>query len=384
MDNLTLLLLIPTFFHVIFLMTAIINAIAGPFLNKIEFHLKDYPLVSVLIPARNEERNIAACLDSMLAQDYPNYEILVLDDNSEDSTSEIIAEYAEKHDKIKAYRGGELLPGWTGKNNACRQLVEKANGAIFVFTDADNTYGSSAIKNSIKFMSKYELDFMSSFPQQITKSISEKIIIPFLDLVIYSFFILWSQYYIKWNIFAAANGQWIVCKKTSYLEIGGHAKVKGRIVEDVSLFREAKRRNMKTLTLAGTGIIYGRMYTSYKEIWHGLSKNIFGIADYNTMLFMCINIVLFVFIISPYCIILYSNSLFVIIVNFIILLLWKVTLALNFKHNIFISVFMHPIMIFIINALSLNSIYRNKFGDVQWKGRKMKVRDREVQDIYEK
>jgi chlorobactene glucosyltransferase len=336
-----------------------------------------------MIPARNEERNIANCLDSLLMQDYTNFEILVLDDNSEDSTWNIISDYAAKHPNIKVIKGGSLLPGWTGKNNALRQLVAEAKGEIYLFTDADNSYAQNAVSNSIKYIEKFDLDYLSAFPQQITKSFSEKLIIPFIDIVIYSFFILWSQYFIKWNIFATANGQWIVCKKKSYNALGGHTAVKGRIVEDVSLFREAKRRNMKTLTLAGTSVVYGRMYSSFSEIWHGLSKNIFGITDYNIPLFILINLILFVFIIMPYFLILFTDTFFVILSIFTILILWRLLLAIFFKHNIGIAVVLHPFLILIINILSINALLRYKYGSVSWKGRKMTVKDKEVSDTYE-
>lgn len=383
MDILLILFYISTFFHVIFLLTAIINVVFGPFLRKIKHDLKDSPLVSVMIPARNEERNIAKCLDSMLQQDYPNYEIIVLDDNSEDATWDIISEYAENHEIISAVRGGEVLPGWTGKNNACRQLYEKARGEILVFTDADNSYAHNAISNSIKYLDKYSLDYLSVFPQQITKTLSEKLIIPFIDVVIYSFFILWSQYFVKWNIFAAANGQWIVCRRKSYEKTGKHDAVKGRIVEDVALFREAKKKGMRTLTCAGTSMIYGRMYHSFREIWQGLSKNIFGIADYNTALFLMINLILLSYLVFPCLFILLNSSIFVIVINFIILVLWRLVLAINYKHNIAMALFFHPILILIVNALSISSIYKNKFSNVEWKGRKIVVRDREITNTYE-
>ncbi len=383
MEIVYIILGIAAFFHVIFLLTSIINITFGPFLRKINHSLIDFPLVSIMIPARNEEQNIANCLDSLLMQDYQNFEILVLDDNSEDSTWNIISDYAAKHPNIKAIKGGSLLPGWTGKNNALRQLVAEAKGEIYLFTDADNSYAQNAVSNSIKYIEKFNLDYLSAFPQQITKSFPEKLIIPFIDIVIYSFFILWSQYFIKWNIFAAANGQWIVCKKKSYNALGGHTAVKGRIVEDISLFREAKRKNMKTLTLAGTSVVYGRMYHSFSEIWHGLSKNIFGITDYNIPLFILINLILFVFIIMPYFLILFTNTFFVILSIFTILILWRLLLAIFFKHNIGIAVFLHPFLILIINILSINALLRYKYGSVSWKGRKMTVKDKEVSDTYE-
>ncbi|MHB1253047.1 MAG: glycosyltransferase family 2 protein, partial [Candidatus Humimicrobiaceae bacterium] len=102
--------------------------------------LKSPPLVSVLIPARNEEKNIRRILNSMIKQDYPNLEILVLDDGSTDETSQIVEKFAEKDSRVRLIKGGPLPKGWKGKCYACHQLSKVAKGEYFVFTDADTLH----------------------------------------------------------------------------------------------------------------------------------------------------------------------------------------------------------------------------------------------------
>ncbi len=267
-------------------LTVIINSICGPKLSKkIKFNKSKLPFVSILIPARNEENNIENCLKSILKQDYPNYEVIVLDDNSDDNTWQIIKNIQYNSERLISIKGDELKEGWYGKPHACMQLSKRAIGEILIFTDADNTFEINAISNSIDYMQKYNLDMFSAFPEQINISFFEKIIVSVIDLIIYSGFILWSAYYIKNKAFASANGQWLVFRKSAYEEIGGHTTVRNNITEDVALARLLKSNNKKLLVASGKGIIFTRMYTNLSQIFSGFSKNLYGIADNKPLLF---------------------------------------------------------------------------------------------------
>lgn len=207
----------------------LVNVVFGP-------RLKDgptcstQPKVSVLIPVRNEEKNIAICLRSLLKQNYDNFEILVLDDFLYDNTRKIVQSFAPK---VKLIEGKQLPTGWTGKNWACHQLSCVAQGEILLFTDADNFYHPHAIVCTIGWMQKLNLDLLSTFPQQTTKTFPEKLVVPVVDLFVYSFLPLWLTYLTRFPSLAAANGQWIAIKKTSYKKLGGHESVKAQVVEDV-------------------------------------------------------------------------------------------------------------------------------------------------------
>jgi len=152
-----------------------------------ENFLKKKSLVSVLIPARNEYGNIKRCINSLLRQDYPNLEILVLDDNSTDGTTEIVSELSKKDKRIKLYHGKPLPEGWLGKSFACYQLSEYARGDYLVFVDADTLHFPNSISSSIACLLKYRVDALSVFAKQITVSIHERMAVPFASFMILGF-----------------------------------------------------------------------------------------------------------------------------------------------------------------------------------------------------
>ena len=145
------------------------------------------PLVSILIPARNEEKNIERCLKSILKQDYRNTEIIVLNDNSTDRTGEIVKRLAEKDSRIRLVSGKPLPQGWLGKNFACFQLSRYAKGDYLIFTDADTYHFASSVKSAVACLIANKLDAACPFPRQIMVSLSERMAIPFINFAILLF-----------------------------------------------------------------------------------------------------------------------------------------------------------------------------------------------------
>jgi chlorobactene glucosyltransferase len=141
------------------------------------------PLTSILIPARNEEVSIRDCVVSLLEQDYPNIEIIVLDDHSTDNTAKILSELAITTSKLKIIEGKEIPPGWLGKNWACNQLGELSQGSILLFTDADTHHEPKAVREAVSTMIAQRLDFLSALPFQIVETLGEKLLVSSLVLV---------------------------------------------------------------------------------------------------------------------------------------------------------------------------------------------------------
>ena len=220
------------------LFIAIFNAFTAPMLKK-RLPLLDHPSVSVLVPARNEERNIADCLEGLIAQNYRDFEIIVLNDHSVDRTAELVNKYGTLDARIKLIEGKPLPEGWTGKNWACHQLSQEARGEILLFTDADNRHATDAIANTVGWMQKLNLGLFSAFPQQITVTLPEKLVIPVVDMFVYAALPLWLTYYAHSPSLSAANGQWIAFTQEAYQQIGGHQEVRNKVVEDVELSRLA-------------------------------------------------------------------------------------------------------------------------------------------------
>ena len=328
--------------------------------------------VSILIPARNESENIQDCLESLLEQDYPHFEVLVLDDHSSDKTAEIVQSVAQNDQRVHYIQGEDLPDGWTGKNWACYQLSQHAKGDIFIFTDADNRYARAAVSKTVGWMHKLGLDLFSTFPQQHTLTLAEKLIVPSVYMTVYCYLPLWLTYYVPFPSLAAANGQWIAFTKGAYQKLGGHKTAKSQVVEDTWLARYAKQQKMKILTTAGPGAVYGRMYHNWAETWQGFSKNLFGLMGYQTVPFLLLLLLLFIGYVYPYFFIFYTPIAKIAGIAVMLNVTIRFILACKYKDP-FINIVLHPLAILFTIIIGLNSIRVFKHGNLEWKGRKIRL-----------
>ena len=216
------------------------NYFTAPILKDNSEKLDQADLVSVLIPARNEENNIANCLNNILQQDYENFEIFVLDDQSTDRTKEIVKSFSQKHSCVFYVDGEPLPPNWTGKNWACHQLSKKAKGKYLLFVDADVELAKNALSSALKILFAKQVKMLSVFPTQKIKTLGEWLIVPLMNWLLLSFLPL-KQVYASANIsLIAANGQFMLWERETYFDIGGHKQVANAVVEDMELARKTK------------------------------------------------------------------------------------------------------------------------------------------------
>ena len=359
---------IALFFLAMLLLTAIFNAVTAPRLQK-SHALTATPAVSVLIPARNEAGNIGRCLTSLLAQDYGNFSITVLDDQSEDDTAAIVRNLANTHANLSLIEGQPLPPNWVGKNWACQQLSGQADGEILIFCDADTWHAPSAIKNTVAWMQKYNLQLFSSFSQQKTVTLMEKLVIPVIDMLVFAALPLWLTYYFRSPMLAAANGQWFCVNRQAYEGLGAHKAVQQHPVEDVELSRLAKRKGHRILVAAGTGAVYCRMYHSAKEVWEGFTKNLYGIAGYNPVSFFGTLGILFATSVLPWLLLIPDATRGLALLAIGMTMLLRLLLAIRYRHPLIVSIFLHPVAVLITILIGLNSFFSIKRGKLQWKGR---------------
>lgn len=332
------------------------------------------PRVSLLIPARDEERTITRCLESLRQQAYPDFEIIVLDDHSRDRTADLVREQAALDPRIRLLQGEALPPGWTGKNWACHQLSRAAAGEILLFTDADNFHAPFAVARTVGWIEKLGLDLFSAFPQQITLSWAEKLIVPIFDLFVYSLLPLWLTFYSHFSSLSAANGQWLAFTRRGYEKSGGHAAVRGHIVEDTALSRRAKQLGLKTLTTSGRDAVFGRMYTSPREVWLGFAKNAFGLMKFKALpYFLFMGLLFFIFVL-PYLLLLFPALWIWALPAVGVNILLRLMLALRFGQPLFTSVVLHPLSILATILVGLASFYYYWKGDIAWKGRAVTLR----------
>jgi glycosyltransferase involved in cell wall biosynthesis len=359
-----LLILIPVLISTI---VVVYNYFTAPILKDNPFAISQSDLVSVLIPSRNEEKNIGLCLNFILAQDYKNLEVLVLDDQSTDRTNEIVKSFSEKHKNIFCFDGEPLPQIWTGKNWACHQLSQKAKGKYLLFIDADVELAENAINSALKIMSDTKSKMLSVFPTQKINSFSEWLIVPLMNWLLLSFLPLKQVYKSNSNSFIAANGQFILWDRETYFYVGGHKQVANAVVEDMELARKTKLNN-KIITLLGGEVVYCRMYNSFFGAFRGFSKNFYPGFNLNPGFFIGFVLLLFlVFGVSSLFALLYSNYLIIIM----LIVISRILISQISNQNVFLNVLLHPIQMIFMVIIGINSIFSTKFGFAAWKGRKL-------------
>jgi chlorobactene glucosyltransferase len=244
------------------------------------------PLLSVCIPARNEERNLRACLEAALAQDYPHFEIIVVDDRSTDSTPHILAEIASRDSRLRPISGSDLPPGWAGKPHALHQASAAARGEWLCFVDADTILAPACLSSCYAKALETSADMFTIMTFQVTGTFWERVVMP---LVMTALSVGFSPRKVNdpRRKDAIANGQFILIKRATYEAIGGHASVKNRIVEDKALSEQVKWNGYRLIVADGMKVARTRMYTSLPEMWEGWTKNIYlGLRDQPVLLWL--------------------------------------------------------------------------------------------------
>ena len=244
------------------------------------------PLISICIPARNEENNIRNCVESVLAQDYPNLEVIVLDDRSTDATLTQLKEIASRDSRLLPINGSGLPEGWAGKPHALFQASAVAHGEWLCFVDADTFLKPNALSACYAKAIETKADLFTTMNQQILGSFWEKVVMP---LVMTALSVGFSPRKVNdpSRRDAVANGQFIMIKRTVYDAIGGHEKVKDQIVEDKAIAEQVKWNGYRLIVADGMQVLSTRMYTSFETMWEGWTKNIYlGLRDHPAMLML--------------------------------------------------------------------------------------------------
>jgi len=239
------------------------------------------PLVSVLVPARNEARNIRACLELLTAQDYPNVEIIVLDDDSSDATPEIVREVAALHERVRLVMGQPLPPGWHGKTWACQQLSKEARGDWLLFADADTRHSPNSISAALSAAHGQGLDLVSLIPDMALKGFWEQVIMSVVPFI----FVGCAPHplFTKTRLpgLSAAIGPFMLFRREVYDRFGGHEAVRSDIAEDIFIARCVKRAGGRIALADGVETLRVEFYSGFQEVWRGLTKSTFAVFDYS-------------------------------------------------------------------------------------------------------
>ena len=232
------------------------------------------PLVSLIVPARNEQRNIRRCVECLLAQTYPNFELIVLDDRSTDATPDILRELAARDGRLRVLRGVDLPPGWAGKPHALAQAAAQARGGWLCFVDADTFPAPEALASVHAEARRRGADLFTIMTEQEVGSFWERTVLP---LVLTALSVGFSARKVNdpRRKDAIANGQFILIRHAVYRAVGGHTALRDSIVEDRDLAALVKSAGYRLVLADGRQVARTRMYTSLPEMWEGWTKNIF-------------------------------------------------------------------------------------------------------------
>ncbi|GAB5402425.1 MAG: glycosyltransferase [Aureliella sp.] len=230
--------------------------------------------VSVLIPARDEENGIAAALDSVLANEAVELEVLVMDDHSTDRTPDIVQEFRERDPRVRLIDSPELPEGWNGKQHACYRLAEHAKHDLLLFLDADVRLSQDAIGRLVsRIESTPDVALLSGFPNQETGTIGEKLLIPMMHFVLLGYLPLDQMRDSCKPEFGAGCGQLFLARRQPYFDAGGHAQIRSSRHDGLKLPRAMRAAGHMSDLVDASEIATVRMYQNWAEVIRGLLKN---------------------------------------------------------------------------------------------------------------
>lgn len=228
-----------------------------------------HPSVSVIVPARDEEACLGACLQSLVTQTGVSFEVIVVDDASTDRTREIALSFP----LVRTVDAGPLPEGWTGKNNATAAGARQARGEWLLFTDADTVHLPGSLARSLAEARQHGAALLSYSPEQEVDGIWEKAVMPVIFAELATTYSP-SRVSDPGSSAAAANGQYLLISRRAYDAVGGHAAIAGSLLEDVALARKVKASGQKIFFRYGGDAVRARMYRSFAKLREGWTKNL--------------------------------------------------------------------------------------------------------------
>jgi glycosyltransferase involved in cell wall biosynthesis len=257
----------------------------------------DAPLVSVCIPARNEEANIEACVRSLLGGDWPNLEVLVYDDQSTDATPRILSALAREDARVRVVPTVPLPAGWNGKQHACDRMGRAAAGRWLLFTDADVRFEPFGVRRAVlaadgpapRGAPDVPLGLVSTFPRQITGSLGEALLVPMIFFILMSYLPIGRMRRTLDPGASAGCGQFLLVGRDAYLAAGGHAALRDSMHDGIKLPRAVRRAGFRTDLFDGTDLCSVRMYRGFAATWRGFAKNAYeGLGSIALLLFLTV------------------------------------------------------------------------------------------------
>lgn len=329
--------------------------------------------LSVLIPARDEAREIATCVHAICTSEHAPGEVIVCDDGSTDGTGDILKRLQTVHHTLQVIQGKALPEGWVGKPHACAQLAHAATGRVLCFIDADTKITAQGLSRLLNIMEDLGADAVSAVPRQRTGSWFERMILPLLHLTYTSWLPMFLIHKTRNPAFLAANGQVFLIKREALERVGGFESIGHELVDDMALARRIKTAGMRFVFADGHHIAQCRMYQRSGDVWEGFSKNLYEGIGHHPLALMGVGGVYAGAFLLPYGLVAWGVAtkqddmrlaLGALGANITLraMLAWRFAQPLE-------GIALHPLGVLGLGAIALNSARVYYKGQQTWRGR---------------
>lgn len=360
-----------------------------PLLDRFEEREIENPMVSVILPARNEEDFIGQCIKSLLDQDYINYEIIAINDSSQDSTGKIIEEYARKDRRIISVKARPKPEGWMGKNWACMEGYLKSRGDLLLFTDSDTIHSPKVLSSAVSHLLSQNLDALTAIPKMVCLDFWTKVTLPVISVFLHTRFsaLRVNDPKKKTGYFF---GSFFVIRKMVYDAVGMHEGVKHEIVEDGALGKKVKEAGFKLKMVRGEHMISAIWARNKETLWNALKRLMIPLYLQNGKIAIGIFIAILFLLFVPFPTLIYS-LIFLDSSSSILTLFWSSLLAVVLIHlgsaidarglGIKLQYVFFTVLgsVVVITSFLSGIIQAKKDSAISWRGRKYSMRDH-IQD----
>jgi chlorobactene glucosyltransferase len=325
------------------------------------------PKLSILIPARNETAVIGQTIRALLEQTTTNFELILLDDQSDDGTGASATQAAGGDNRFRLIDGTPLPPGWLGKNWACHQLSQAATGEYLLFADADVRWSPDALAGLLALAQAERADLLTIWPTQQTESWAERLVVPLMAFAILCYLPILPVHFTHWPAFAAANGQCLLFRRAAYETVGGHTAVHNNVIEDVALAKAVKSHKLRLRMADGNRLISCRMYQNWTEVKAGFAKNILAGHGGSVPFLLLSTLFHWLIFLAPWVWFVATLDAWPLVLGLAGVILRAGTAVFSQQRPL--DALLMPVSVLLMSRIAFQSIQWQRRGTAEWKGR---------------
>lgn len=346
----------------------IVNLLLVPRLRPRAVPAGETALVSVIVPARDEERAIERTVRAFLAQTWPALELIVVNDRSTDATGPILARLAAEDRRLVVVDNEEPPPGWLGKPWALHQGSLRAHGELLLFVDADVIYEPDAVAAAVLHLQERDVPMLTLFPRFVMRGFWEHIVMPILAFFAFTVVPIWLSNRSRARLLAFGGGTGNLIRRADYDAVGGHVPLCSAVVDDVGLARLVRASGRQTIVARAEELVSLRMYEGLGEITRGFTKNAFAVIGRSYVTMGVILVLGFVLHVLPFGLALTGDLLS--IASVAVLTLTRVVLFAALGYRLDNALFGHPLMVLAwFGIMARSTWYTGVRKQLLWRGR---------------